>query len=53
MATIRQRIRNDWQLYKKISQTIVNLPHFISVVVLVGMVFQIFNTNTGHYNQRS
>jgi ABC-type polysaccharide transport system permease subunit len=27
--------------FKKISQTIVNLPHFISVVVLVGMLFQI------------
>ena len=37
------------QKYKKISQTIVNLPHFISIVVLVGMVFQIFNANTGLY----
>ena len=37
------------QAYKKISQTIVNLPHFISVVVLVGMIFQIFNADTGFY----
>ncbi|MCL2478886.1 MAG: ABC transporter permease subunit [Treponema sp.] len=37
------------QVYKKVSQTIVNLPHFISVVVLVGMVFQIFNADTGIY----
>jgi ABC-type polysaccharide transport system permease subunit len=36
-------------VFKKISQTIVNLPHFISIVVLVGMLFQIFNANTGIY----
>jgi putative aldouronate transport system permease protein len=35
--------------YKKVSQTIVNLPHFISVVVLVGMIFQVFNADTGIY----
>jgi putative aldouronate transport system permease protein len=37
------------QMFKKVSQTIVNLPHFISIVVLVGMLFQILNTNTGLY----
>jgi putative aldouronate transport system permease protein len=37
------------QRFKKISQTIVNLPHFISIVVLVGMLLQIFNSNTGLY----
>jgi putative aldouronate transport system permease protein len=37
------------QIFKKISQTIVNLPHFISVVVLVGMLLQVFNANTGLY----
>jgi ABC-type polysaccharide transport system permease subunit len=37
------------QHFKKISQTVVNLPHFISIVVLVGMLFQIFNANTGLY----
>ena len=35
--------------FKKISQTIVNLPHFISTVVLVGMLLQFFNSNTGVY----
>jgi putative aldouronate transport system permease protein len=35
--------------FKKVSQTIVNLPHFISVVVLVGMLLQFFNSNTGVY----
>ena len=37
------------QNFKKVCQTIVNLPHFISVVVLVGMLFQILNVNTGLY----
>ena len=36
-------------MFKKVSQTIVNLPHFISVVVLVGMLLQFFNSNTGVY----
>ena len=33
----------------KITQTIVNLPHFISVTVLVGIIFQLFNARTGIY----
>jgi putative aldouronate transport system permease protein len=37
------------QVFKKVSQTIVNLPYFISIVVLVGMLLQIFNANTGLY----
>ena len=39
----------EFPMYKKVSQTIVNLPYFISIVVLVGMLFQIFNSNTGLY----
>lgn len=35
--------------FKKITQTIVNMPHFISIVVLVGMIFQFFNARTGLY----
>ncbi len=35
--------------FKKVSQTIVNLPHFISVVVLVSMVNQVFGSRTGLY----
>ena len=34
---------------KKTVQTIVTLPHFISVVVLVGILTQIFNSRTGLY----
>ena len=35
--------------FKKLSQTIVTMPHFISIVVLVGMLLQIFNSRTGLY----
>ena len=35
--------------FKKITQSIACLPHFISTVVLVGIVFQIFNNRTGLY----
>ena len=35
--------------YKKFVQTIVTLPHFISVVVLVGILMQIFNSRVGLY----
>lgn len=35
--------------FKKISQTIVTLPHFISVVVLIGIVMQVLNSRTGLY----
>lgn len=37
------------QQFKKVTQTIVNLPHFISVVVLVAMVNQVFGSRTGLY----
>ena len=35
--------------YKKFVQTIVTLPHFISTVVMVGILMQIFNSRTGLY----
>ena len=35
--------------FKKITQTIVTLPHFISVVVLVGIVMQVLNSRIGLY----
>ena len=35
--------------FKKAAQTITYLPHFISVVVLIGMVNQIFNPISGVY----
>lgn len=35
--------------FKKISTTITNMPHFISTVVLVGILMQVFNSRTGLY----
>lgn len=35
--------------FKKITQTIVTLPHFISVVVLIGIVMQVLNSRIGLY----
>ena len=35
--------------FKKITQSIVCLPHFISTVVMVGILFQVFNNRTGLY----
>lgn len=37
------------QRMKNVCQTIVMMPHFISIVVLVGMLFQFFNARTGLY----
>lgn len=37
------------QRFKKITQTIVTLPHFISVVVLVGILMRILDNRTGVY----
>ena len=46
-ALMMNSINNE--RFKRISQTIVTMPHFISIVVLVGMMFQIFNARTGLY----
>ncbi len=35
--------------FRKTAQTIVNIPHFISVVVLVGMMMQVFHSRIGLY----
>lgn len=35
--------------YKKVIQTTTYIPHFISTVVMVGIVFQIVNARTGMY----
>lgn len=35
--------------FKKFTQTIVTMPHFISTTVMVGILFQIFNSRTGLY----
>lgn len=35
--------------FRTVTQTIVTMPHFISVVVLVGILLQVFNSRTGVY----
>lgn len=35
--------------FKKVTQTVVNMPHFISTTVMVGILFQVFNSRTGLY----
>lgn len=35
--------------FKKLVSTVANMPHFISVVVLVGILMQLFNARTGLY----
>lgn len=47
MALMMNCIRNT--RYRNIAQTITTLPHFISVVVLVGIMFQLFNSRYGLY----
>lgn len=46
-ALMINSVRNE--RFKKITQTIVNMPHFISTVVMVGIVFAVFNNRTGIY----
>jgi len=41
------------QKFATVSQTIVTMPHFISVVVMVGIVMAIFNRNYGLYGNLS
>lgn len=45
LALIINQIRN--KRYKKILQTTVYLPHFISMVVMVSLLLVLFNSNTG------
>ena len=37
------------QKYKKIIQTVTYMPHFISTVVMVGIIFQVLNNRNGLY----
>lgn len=40
---------NDHKVLKKITQNVAYIPHFISVVVMVGILNQVFNPVTGIY----
>lgn len=47
LALLINAVRNE--RFKKFTQTIVYIPHFISIVILVAMVNQIFNPVSGLY----
>ena len=47
IALIINTLRNKH--FKNLCQTITTLPHFISIVVLVGLLFQFFNARSGLY----
>ena len=46
-ALMINSVRNE--KFKKITQTVVNMPHFISVVVIVGILFTVFHNRNGLY----
>ncbi|MDU0203348.1 ABC transporter permease subunit [Paenibacillus sp. PFR10] len=48
LAVLLNEIRIKW--FKKGAQTILYLPHFISWVIIGGMVYQLLSTNTGLVN---
>ena len=47
-ALLLNELRN--QLFKRVAQTISYLPHFISVVVMVGIMFNLLDPNIGVVN---
>lgn len=46
-ALLINSVRNE--KFKKLTQTVVNLPHFISVTVMVGILMNVLNCRTGLY----
>ncbi|MCZ8511068.1 ABC transporter permease subunit [Paenibacillus filicis] len=48
LALMLNELRTLW--FKKLSQTILYLPHFISWVIIGGIVYQAFSTNSGMVN---
>lgn len=48
IAVMVSEIRVQW--FKKVSQTLLYLPHFISWMIIAGMVYQMFATRTGMIN---
>ncbi|MCM8901508.1 ABC transporter permease subunit [Caldicoprobacter algeriensis] len=48
LAIMLSELKN--KTYKKISQTILYLPHFLSWIVIGGIVIQLFSTQTGLIN---
>lgn len=48
LAILLNELSVDW--YKKIAQTILYLPHFISWIIIGGLVYQMFSNNGGLVN---
>ncbi|WP_168120292.1 ABC transporter permease subunit [Paenibacillus sp. HB172176] len=48
LALLLNELKKAW--FKKGAQTILYLPHFISWIIIGGMVYQLFSTNTGLVN---
>jgi putative aldouronate transport system permease protein len=49
LAIMLNELRIKW--YKRVSQTLLYLPHFISWVIVGGMAIQLLSTNTGSVNE--
>lgn len=49
LALLLNELRIHW--YKRVSQTLLYLPHFISWVIVGGMAIRLLATNTGSVNQ--
>lgn len=48
LAIIINEVRANW--FKRVTQTVVYLPYFLSWIVTSGMIYQLFSTNTGIIN---
>ncbi|MGG6312869.1 ABC transporter permease [Paenibacillus macerans] len=48
LALMLNEVRSRW--FKRISQTILYLPHFISWIILGGIMYQVFATDSGIIN---
>ncbi len=49
LAIMLYEIRSSW--FKKFSQTVLYIPHFISWVIIGGIVYQLFGTQSGMVNE--
>jgi len=49
LALLLNELRVRW--YKRLSQTVMYLPHFISWVIVGGLVLELLSTNTGYVNE--
>nr|WP_260405238.1 ABC transporter permease subunit [Paenibacillus sp. 598K] len=49
LAILLNELRIHW--YKRLSQTLMYLPHFISWVIVGGMAIELLSTNTGSVNE--